>query len=92
MNYSRVWIICITGINLRSRNTDSNKEHKARVAQRSTERTMLGLSLRDRVPNTEVKKKKWSNRCRPKNIDVKMELGGTSARINDGRWTRKITE
>jgi len=63
---------------------------KLRVAQRAMERSMLGVSLRDRIPNEII-------RQRTKVVDVveriatmKWAWAGHLAR--DGRWTKRVIE
>jgi len=55
------------------------------------ERIMLGLSLRDRVPNTNVRRSGVTDAI-TRISTLKWNWAGHLARINDGRWTRKITE
>lgn len=69
-----------------------NTANKIRVAQRSMERAMLGLSLRDRVPNAEVRRRSGVTDAITRILTLKWNWAGHLARINDGRWTRKITE
>ena len=66
--------------------------NKIRVAQRNMERVMLGLYLRDRVPNTEVRRRSGVTDAITRITSLKWNWAGHLARANDGRWTRKITE
>lgn len=63
-----------------------------RVAQRGMEGAMLGLSLRDRVPNTEVRRRSGVTDAIVRITNLEWNWAGHVARMNDGRWTTKITE
>ncbi|CAB3231006.1 unnamed protein product [Arctia plantaginis] len=65
---------------------------KLRVAQRAMERAMLGVSLRDRIRNEEIRR-------RTKVIDIaqrisalKWQWAGHIARRTDGRWGSKVLQ
>ena len=67
-------------------------EKKLQVTQNTMERTMLNLSLRDRVSILKIKKKFR------KNINIvhqvrrlKWDWAGHVSRMTDGRWTHKIS-
>jgi len=54
---------------------------------RSMERIMLGLSLRDRVPNTEVRRRSGVTDCITRISTLKWNWAGHLARINDDKST-----
>lgn len=66
--------------------------NKIRVAQRGMERSMLGLSLRDRVQNKEVRRRSGVTDAIARIAKLKWNWAGHLARVSDDRWTRKITE
>ena len=55
-------------------------------------RAMLGLSLRDRVPNTTVRGRSGVTDAIERIANLKWNWAGHLARVNDNRWTRKVTE
>lgn len=65
---------------------------KLKVAQRAMERAMLGITKKDRIPNTII-------RQRTKVIDIiqlitqaKWRWAGHIARMTDNRWTKRLIE
>lgn len=66
--------------------------NKIRVAQRAMERSMLGVSLRDRVPNTRLRQMSGVTDAIERITMLKWNWAGHIARMTDGRWTRKILE
>lgn len=65
---------------------------KIRITQRAMERSMLGLSLRDKVPNIEVRDRTKVMDAIEKITTLKWNWAGHIARLNDDRWTKKIIE
>lgn len=66
--------------------------NKIRVAQRGMERSMLNLSLRDRVPNEQLRLMSGITDAIERIAILKWNWAGHVARFTDGRWTRKILE
>lgn len=66
--------------------------HKIRVAQRAMERSMLGISLRDRVPNHEIRRRTRVVDAIERITTLKWNWAGHVARLTDNRWTRRILE
>ena len=71
--------------------TRANAE-RLRVHQRAVERRMLGISLRDRVRNTELRKKTGVTDVLKRIATAKWKWAGHVARMSDGRWTRRVME
>ena len=65
---------------------------KLRVAQRRMERSMLGLTLRDRVRNEEIRRRTGVTDVIERIAWLKWNWAGHVARMTDGRWTRKVIE
>lgn len=63
-----------------------------RVAQRAMERSMLGISLRDRVPNKTIRQKTGLTDAIDRITRLKWNWAGHLARTTDGRWTKRILE
>ena len=66
--------------------------YRLRVAQKAMERSMLGMKLVNRVPNSETRR-------RTKVVDIdnwikepKWTWVGHLARRGDGRWSKALTE
>ncbi|KAG7308870.1 hypothetical protein JYU34_006132 [Plutella xylostella] len=66
--------------------------HRIRVAQRAMERAMLGISLRDRIPNVVIRKRTKVFDVGMRVAELKWEWAGHLARREDGRWTKAVTE
>lgn len=66
--------------------------HKIGVVQRAMERAMLGISLRDRVPNEIIRQRTGVNDAIERITMLKWNWAGHVARMSDGRWTKKIIE
>lgn len=62
------------------------------VMQRAMERRMLGISLRDRIRNTEIRKMSKVIDVVGKSASLKWRWAGHVARREDGRWTKKIVQ
>ena len=67
-------------------------ENKLRSAQRGMERSMLGISLRDKKGSSWIREN-----TRVKDILVaikeqKWRLAGHVSRIEDNRWTKRLTD
>lgn len=66
--------------------------HKIKVAQRAMERAMLGISLVDRVPNVEIRRKTRVDDVGSRITRLKWRWAGHLVRRDDGRWTGAVTE
>lgn len=66
--------------------------NKIRIAQRKMERSMLGLSLRDRIPNNQLRQMTGVTDAIVRITNLKWNWAGHVARFADGRWTKKILE
>lgn len=66
--------------------------NKIRVAQRSMQRIILNLSLRNKIPNVEVRRRSGVADAISKISSIKWNWAGHLTRTNDGRWVKKITE
>ncbi|XP_045459984.1 uncharacterized protein LOC123689085 [Harmonia axyridis] len=65
---------------------------KLQKTQRRMERSMLGISLRDRIRNEEIRRRTGVDDVLERVTRAKWRWAGHVARSNDGRWTRKILE
>ncbi|KAJ4435564.1 hypothetical protein ANN_18180 [Periplaneta americana] len=61
------------------------------ICQRKMLRRILGLSLRDRVPNEVLQKMSEIKDPALQATNTKWKWGGHVARLRDGRWTQKVT-
>ncbi|KAI8421549.1 hypothetical protein MSG28_009582 [Choristoneura fumiferana] len=62
------------------------------VAQRAMERAMLGVSLRDRIRNEEIRRRTRVTDIAKRISSLKWQWAGHIARRADGRWGRKVLE
>lgn len=53
---------------------------------------MLGLSLRDRIPNAEIRRRTRLVDAIERIASIKWNWAGHIARLTDNRWTKKIME
>ena len=65
---------------------------KMRVAQRAMERAMLGVSLRDRIRNTEIRRRTKVEDVGVKIARLKWRWAGHISRRDDGRWSRRLLD
>lgn len=65
---------------------------KIQVMQRRMERSMLGITLRDRVPNTTIRLRTKTRDAVETILHLKWNWAGHVARMTDNRWTKKIAE
>ncbi|XP_062528975.1 citron rho-interacting kinase isoform X4 [Bombyx mori] len=65
---------------------------RLKVAQRAMERAMLGISLRDRIRNEEIRRRTKVADIARRISELKWQWAGHIARREDGRWGRKILE
>ena len=66
--------------------------NKLKVAQRAMERAMLGVSLRDRIRNDEIRKRTKVTDIAQRISKLKWQWAGHIARRTDDRWGRKVLE
>lgn len=66
--------------------------HKLKVAQRAMERAMLGVSLRDRIRNEEIRRRTKVTDIARKISNLKWQWAGHIARRTDNRWGKKVLE
>lgn len=65
---------------------------KIRVTQLAMERSMLGISLRDHIPNNEIRRRSGAADAVERITALKWNWAGHIARFDDDRWTRRILE
>ena len=65
---------------------------KLKIAQRAMERAMLGVSLRDRIRNEEIRRRTKVADIAQRISKLKWQWAGHIARRTDGRWGRKVLE
>ena len=72
--------------------TTKELEQKLQVAQRAMERKMLNISIRDRISCKEIRKRTGVKDVIVKIRKMKWKWAGHIARLNDNRWTKRLTE
>lgn len=65
---------------------------KVGVTQRAMERSMLGLSLRDHITNTELRRRTGVTDAVEQIAKLKWNWAGHIARLQDNRWTKRMIE
>ena len=65
---------------------------RLKLAQRAMERAMLGVSLRDRIRNEEIRRRTKVTDIALRISKLKWQWAGHIARRTDGRWGRKVLE
>ena len=65
---------------------------KLKVTQRAMARAMLGVSLRDRIRNEDIRKRTKVTDVARRIAKLKWQWAGHIARRTDGRWGRKVLE
>jgi len=63
-----------------------------KVAQRAMERSMLGVGLRDRIPNEIIRQRTKVADVVERIATVKWAWAGHLARTRDDRWTKRVIE
>jgi hypothetical protein len=66
--------------------------HKFKVAQRDTERAMLGVFLRDRIGNEVIRQKTKVTYIAPRISTLKRQWAGHISRKTDNRWGKRGLE
>ena len=64
--------------------------HRLQVAQRAMERAMLGISLRDKIRNTDIRKRTRVADITAKVAKLKWRWAGHVARREDNRWSNRV--
>lgn len=64
---------------------------KLRVTQKAMERAMLGITLRDKVRNTDIRAKTKITDVMERTAELKWQWAGHVARKNTEEWSHKIT-
>ncbi|CAH2234703.1 jg4689 [Pararge aegeria aegeria] len=62
------------------------------VTQRAMERAMLGVSLRDRIRNVEMRRRTRVTQVAQRVAKLKWHWAGHIVRRKDGRWGPKVLE
>ena len=65
--------------------------HRLRIAQRAMERNMLKAKLKDKIPCREIRAKTNIKDVVKFAAKQKLKWAGHVARLNDNRWTERIT-
>ena len=68
------------------------EENSLSVTQRAMERRMLGISIRDRIPNEVLRERSGLHDIVVESRRRKMQWAGHVARMHDGRWTEVVSE
>lgn len=66
--------------------------HRFRVMERAMERSMLGISLRDKIPNDEIRRRTKVKDIIEKITELKWQWAGHVARQKDERWQTRIVK
>lgn len=69
----------------------SQQKNKLQICQRKMQRKILGISLRDRIPNTTIQQLAQTTDVAQTATQSKWKWGGHIARLQDNRWTYKST-
>lgn len=67
-------------------------ENKLAICQRKMERSMLGIKLQDKINNKTIRKKTKIYDINNKIRQLKWQWAGHVCRLDNKRWTKKITE
>ncbi|CAG9834409.1 unnamed protein product [Diabrotica balteata] len=65
---------------------------KLRVTQRRMERSTLGITLRDRITNEDIRRRTGVTDIIKKIARLKWRWAGHIARMTDGRWKKRLLE
>ncbi|CAH2207771.1 jg3037 [Pararge aegeria aegeria] len=65
---------------------------RLRVTQRAMERAMLGVSLRNRIRNVEIRRRTKVTDITQRVAKLKWQWAGHIVRRKDGRWGPKVLE
>ena len=61
------------------------------ICQRKMERKILGISLKDRIRNTDIRNKTKIKEAMKTAHQIKWKWGGHVLRMKDDRWTHRTT-
>ena len=64
--------------------------HRLKVAQRSMERAMLGISLRDRIKNEDVRQRTKVTDIGRRAAQLQWQWAGHICRRDDDRWSQRV--
>src|SRR6201985_2415720 len=93
MNNSLVFDTCVLPVLTYEAETltlTKASENKLRVAQRAMERSMLGISLRDKMTNQWIRQQTKIVDVMERIASLKWNWAGHIARLTDERWTKTI--
>ncbi|CAH2220640.1 jg26072 [Pararge aegeria aegeria] len=65
---------------------------RLRVTQRAMERAMLGVSLRDKIRNVEIRRRTRVTDIDQRDAKLKWQWAGHIVRKRDGSWGPKVLE
>ncbi|CAG9795108.1 unnamed protein product [Diatraea saccharalis] len=65
---------------------------RLKVTKRVTERAMLGISLRDRIRNQEIRKRTYVTDIAQRIAQLNWQWAGYIVGRTDGRWGRRVLE
>ena len=73
-------------------NTTKSEEERLAVTQRAMERAMCRVSLMDRIPAEEIRRRTGVKDIIETIYDAKRRWAGYIARLKDNRWTARVTD
>jgi hypothetical protein len=83
-------ILPVSTYGLETKALNKNMAQRLWVMQRAMERRMLGISIRDRIRNDEIRRRTKVKDVVEKYASLKWRWAGHVARRQDGRWTKRI--
>src|ERR1700748_2399940 len=95
MNNSLVFDTCVLPVLTYEAETltlTKASENKLRVAQRAMERSMLGISLRDKMTNQWIRQQTKVVDVMERIASLKWNWAGHILRMTDERWTKAILQ
>lgn len=91
----KVYDTCILPVStygLETMSLTKKSAKKLETTQRAMERNMLGVSLRDKIRNTELRRRTKVRDIVEEVAKMKWRWAGHIARYDDNRWTRRVLE
>lgn len=70
----------------------NQRKNKLRSAQRAMERRMLNISIRQRIPHKDIRRRTGLKDIVEHAARLKWKWAGHVARLRDDRWTKRCTE
>ena len=64
--------------------------HRLKVAQRAMERSMLGISLRDKIRNQDIRHRTKATDICKRVVQLKWQWASHVCRRNDDRWSERV--